>query len=460
MINDNNENIKLVEKIAKDIKEKNGRIFYVGGYVRDKILNIESKDIDTEIFGIYPDTLKQILSKYGIVDEFGLSFGIYKIKGYDIDFAMPRKEIKTGSLHTDFEINIDPNISYHMAAKRRDFTINSIMQDVLTNEIIDNFNGVQDIKNGIIRHIADSTFIEDSLRALRACQFAARFNFKIADDTIDICKNLDYSNIPKQRVYIELEKALLKSNKPSIFFYNLQKMNILGRFFLPLDQTVGIKQNPIYHPEGDVFTHTMLVLDNVSLYKEKSNYPIALMLAAICHDLGKITTTEFNNGKIISYGHESKLELIDKLLKNITDNKDLISSVKLLVKNHMRPNVLVSTNVSDKAIRKLIVDSHGKKVNIYDLILLAKADRMEKQVGSIELKDDDFAEKWWYDKIEKVNRKEAKIEPIVNGIDLINLGLKQGKDIGNALKYGFDLQIEGLKKQEILEKIKEKFQNI
>lgn len=446
-----NRNIQISKEIAQEVKDKNGRMFYVGGYVRDQIMKKENKDIDVEVFGLSLKQLTEIISKYGVVNQIGVSFGILKVHGLNIDFGMPRKENSIGSKHKDFEINIDPNMSILEACKRRDFTMNALMQDVLTGEMIDYFNGIQDIQNMVIKHVDETTFIQDELRVLRACGFAARFNFKISENTLALCKKLDCINLTKERIYTEVEKALLKADRPSIFFEYARQIGILKKIFSPMDKLIGVQQNPKYHPEGDVWIHTMMVIDEAAKLKEKSNYPIALMLAAVCHDLGKITTTRHLHGKIVSYNHENELHLTKKFLKNITNNNDLTYAVMILVKNHMRPNILAKNNSSDKAIRKLIVDTSSKLINIQDEILLSKADRMGRDSDDLQSYDID---KWWKDKLSTVNENKTTIVPLVTGKDLIEIGYVQGEELGKALKYAFDLQISGLSKYEILNKVK------
>jgi tRNA nucleotidyltransferase (CCA-adding enzyme) len=450
MISEINETLSISKKIAEDIKLKKGRMFYVGGYVRDKILKLENKDIDVEVFGLSPDEIKEVLSKYGVVDEFGAKFGIFKVHGIDIDFAMPRTEKSTGEGHKNFEVNVNPNMSMINACKRRDFTINALMEDVLTGEVFDYFDGLKDLQNGNIRHVDDETFVEDELRVLRACQFAARFDFKICNETINLCKKIDCSKLPKERIYGELEKALLKANKPSIFFEYARKIEILNKLFSPMEKLIGLEQNPKYHPEGDVWNHTMMVIDEAAQLKEKSNYPISLMLAAVCHDLGKITTTRVIHEKIVSFDHENRLELTEKFLKNITSNKDLIDSVKILVKNHMRPNIIAKDDSSDKSIRKLIVDTNGKLVNIQDAILLSKADRLGRSINNIDAESIDI---WWNNRLQKVNGEETKIIPFITGKDLIDMGLKPNKEFKKILELAFKLQLNGLNREEILKKL-------
>ena len=239
--------ISIAKEIALKVCNLGGKVYYVGGYVRDKILNIDNKDIDIEVHGITPKQLEEILDSVGKRIEIGESFGIYNLKGYDIDIAMPRKEYVIGSGHKDFDILVDPFIGTYNAAKRRDFTINALMEDVLTGEIIDHFGGVNDLNNKIIRYVNEETFKEDSLRVLRACQFASRFEFDISKETISLCKEMNISKLSKERIEGELKKALLKANKPSIFFDSLRKMNHLNYWFKELSELIDIKQNPCVH---------------------------------------------------------------------------------------------------------------------------------------------------------------------------------------------------------------------
>ena len=210
--------ILLAKKIAEKVQELGGSTYYVGGCVRDKILGFDVKDIDIEVHGITLDNLVAILDSLGKRKLVGESFGIFMLAGYNLDISIPRKESKIGVLHQDFDITIDPFIGTYKAALRRDFTINALMENVLTGEVIDHFGGIDDIKNKIIRHVNDETFKEDSLRVLRAFQFASRFGFEIDKKTLELCKEIDITNLPKERIEGELKKALLQGKKPSVFF--------------------------------------------------------------------------------------------------------------------------------------------------------------------------------------------------------------------------------------------------
>jgi len=295
---------ELAVLIAKKVKELGGNVYFVGGYVRDKLLGIENKDIDIEVHGITRKQLENILDVIGEKMFFGESFGVYSLKGFTIDIALPRKEKLNGIKHTDFDITVDPFMGTYEAAIRRDFTINALMEDVLSGEIIDHFGGQEDLKNKLIKHINDNSFQEDPLRVLRAAQFAARFKFKIANDTIKLCEKMDITKLSKERIEEELKKALIKSKKPSIFFKEMRKMNQLNYWFKELKNLIGVKQNPKHHAEGDVWVHTMMVLDEGVKYLDQIDNHFYFMLSCLTHDFGKYICTKEINGEIKSYGHE------------------------------------------------------------------------------------------------------------------------------------------------------------
>ena len=191
-------NEDICRKIAEKVKDTGGRAFYVGGYVRDRLLSIENKDLDIEVHGITPEQLYAILEELGKPKTVGSSFGVYNLRGYDVDVAMPRKETATGRGHKDFEITVDPFIGYEKAARRRDFTINAMIEDVLTGEVVDLFHGREDLENKVLRCVNPVTFVEDPLRVLRAAQFASRFEFTIDPETMELCRTIDLSTLSKE----------------------------------------------------------------------------------------------------------------------------------------------------------------------------------------------------------------------------------------------------------------------
>lgn len=251
--------------LASKVKEKGGRAFYVGGYVRDLLLNIPNKDIDIEVHGIAEKDLVAILNEIGEVDYYGRSFGIYALRHEDIEVALPRSEKVLGTGHRDFEISVDPDMGYKNAALRRDFTINALMMDVLSHEILDYFNGTDDLNKGIIRHVNDVSFVEDPLRVYRAAQFASRFGFKIDERTVELCKGIDTFVLSRERIEEELKKALLKAEKAEIFFECLKEMNQKDVWFKGVNNLsclMKYESNRINADSKYYFMVLLLALDN------------------------------------------------------------------------------------------------------------------------------------------------------------------------------------------------------
>ncbi len=435
---------KTAYNIACKVDARGGRTFYVGGFVRDKLLGISNKDVDIEVHGIEAEMLCEILSEIGNPIEYGSSFGIYSIKGEDIDIALPRKEKLIGVRHRDFEIEVDPFIGTLGAARRRDFTMNSLMEDVLTGEIVDHFGGIRDIKDGVIRHIDSQTFIEDPLRVLRAAQFAARFIFTIAEETIELCRNIDLSQLSKERVEEELRKALCKSDRPSIFFESLRRMDKLADWFPELESLIGLEQDAIYHPEGDVWTHTMEVIDRAVAFRDNVGNPFAFMLFALTHDLGKIVTTEEIDGRIHSYKHEKKGQpLVEAFVRRITNKKEIIEYLLNMVPLHMRPNVVSHSKPKIKSTNRLF----DAAIKPEDLIWFAQAD---KPVFSLNEKfegDPEFLQ-------ERLKiYEETMAKPYVKGRDLIDAGFEPSEYFNELLEYAHKLRLAGVNKDLAMKQI-------
>ena len=238
-----------VIKLAKTIAADGGRAMLVGGCVRDALMGVEPKDWDLEVYGVEPTRLREILNDFGEVNAVGEAFTVYKV-GQDLDVSLPRRERKTGRGHRGFVVEGDKDMSFEEAARRRDFTINAIMQDALTGEIVDCYGGREDLARKTLRAVSRETFAEDSLRVLRAAQFAARFGFEVEPETRELCRAIDLTDLPKERIWGELEKLLLKSEKPSVglrYFYDLR---IAEQLFPELVSLVGVPQESAWHPEG------------------------------------------------------------------------------------------------------------------------------------------------------------------------------------------------------------------
>ncbi len=429
-------------KLSQTLLDHNARPFIVGGFVRDHYLGIESKDIDIEVYGISSlDSLKSALETLAPVHEVGKSFGVLKISldGYDIDIALPRTEIKTDKGHKGFHIQTNGHLDFTTASKRRDFTMNAIGYDIKTDFFLDPHGGKEDIKKGIIRHIDDTSFIEDPLRVLRAVQFAARFNFKLEANTLKLCQDMIrrhmLDELPKERVFEEYKKLLLKANRPSLGFELLDTMGALDP---ELKAIQGVVQNKQYHPEGDVWTHTMMSIDAmVKLKTGDTKRDLILMLAVLCHDLGKAETTRIVDNNIDSIGHENVLEPTYSLLSRLSDEKLLFESITPLIREHLVPSQLYAQNAKDAAVRRL-----STRVNIEDLVLVSKADHFGRTTP--EAKKEEFpAGDWLLTKAGELKVHQSKPNPILLGRDLIEEGMKPGSEFKIILQEAYEQQLEG-----------------
>ena len=434
-------NVVLARMIAEQVALEGGRAFYVGGIVRDHILGLDNKDVDIEIHGIEPEKLTEILESFGEVTKTGLSFGVFGLKKYEIDIAMPRKEKAVGRGHRDFEIDVDPFIGYEKAAIRRDFTMNAMMEDVLTGEILDFFGGREDMKNRLIRHVNDVTYQEDPLRVLRAAQFAARFQFEIADETRDISRTMNLMDLASERIHGELSKALMKAKKPSVFFDELRKMGQLSQWFPEIEALIGVPQNPVHHPEGDVWSHTLMVLDAAAELRRDAKYPEGFMMSALTHDLGKAVSTLVEENKVSAIGHEKTgVELARQFLRRISNENRLTHYVLNMVELHMRPNMMASDGAGRKATSKMFDQS----VCPEDLLLLAKADYYGK--GNAE--DYSTTEAFLQERLSFF--QELMSRPFVQGRDLIEAGIEPGADFNEALAYSHKMRLAGVPKADAL----------
>ncbi len=435
-------NLQMAEQLAMKVASAGGRAYFVGGFVRDRLMGQNGKDIDIEIHGITPQTLVSILDTLGERTVMGISFGVYGLRHYDLDIAMPRSETKTGRGHKDFTVDVDPFLGTQKAAQRRDFTVNALMQDVLSGELIDHFGGIQDLREHRIKHVNDASFGEDPLRVLRAAQFAARFAFEIAPETMALCSQMDLSTLAGERIMEELNKALLKAQRPSIFFDALRRMGHLHFWFPEVEALIGTPQEPRFHPEGDVYTHTMMVLDQAAQLRENAVFPRGLMISALCHDFGKPGTTAADStGRIRSLGHESAgVSLSETFISRMNNEVRLKKYVANMVKLHMRPNALPAMGSGSKAYMKLLDEA----IEPADLLLLAKADHLGCGGNS------DYSA---IEQLLSAKLAEYKLlmqKPQVCGEDLINAGIKPGKQMGEALAYAHKLHLSGCDHQTAL----------
>lgn len=423
--------------IAAQAAALGGRAYYVGGCVRDSILGIQSKDTDVEIFGLSPEQIEKVLSKKFHFEAVGKSFGVWILKGLDIDVSMPRKERKNGLGHKSFEIIGDPNLSPKEACSRRDFTINAMLCDILSGEIIDPFDGQKDLAKKLIRHTSDK-FAEDPLRVLRAMQFAARFDFDVAEKTVELCSNIPMENLPKERVFQEFKKLILKGKKISKGLAFLRDCNWV-KYFPELSAMVGCPQDPIWHPEGDVYTHTMLCMDSFAqdrIGDEKEDTIVGL--AVLCHDMGKpLCTKKDSTGRIRSLGHDILGgPVAEKFLRRISDEKVLLDDVKVLVERHMAILDLWRSKAGDSAIRRL-----ANKVGRIDrLVRIDKADREGRAVKEVESSPQG---EWILSRAEELKIKDSAPKPLLMGRHLIERKLTPSPKFAEILNAAYEAQLDG-----------------
>jgi len=432
-----------LQKITDAILKIGASPVVVGGYVRDSIMGYSSKDIDIEVFGVDSlEKLENILAPFGSTNVVGRSFGVLKLttKDYELDISMPRTEIKTGTKHKDFSVKTDGYLTFKQAALRRDFKMNALGFDLKSKKIIDPFNGLKDIEYGVISHIDDETFIEDPLRILRAIGFAARFNFEISIETKTLCKNMVQqgvlNHLSKERIFEEIKKILLKSKKPSIAFYLADELGINANIFPEIEKLKGLKQRAKYHPEGDVFTHTLMALDVMAEYDGKNR--LALMFAVLCHDFGKIETTKLINGEYRAHGHEAvSVRLAQNFMLRLSDDKALIEAILPLVRYHGEPKKFYESKVSDGAIRRL-----ANKVNISLLVEVSRADSLGRTTKDA-INKKFAAKRWLLARASELHVKDSAPKQILGGRDLIAQGLTPSSEFKKILSLAFEAQMDG-----------------
>jgi len=425
-----------VQHIAKVLRDLGGRVLLVGGCVRDSLLNIPSKDIDMEVYGLDAGVVESALAAKYRLDTVGRAFGVFILKGLNIDLALPRRESGVGPKHTDFEVQGDPSMSPRDAASRRDFTINAISYDPLTGEQIDPYSGATDLKSRRLRHISEA-FSEDPLRVLRGMQFVARFGLSAAPETIDLCRALSPRYLPMERLWEEWKKLILKGKEISLGLNFLKSCHWL-KYFPELKALDGCQQDPKWHPEGDVWTHTLHCLDAYATQRTGEQWEdLVVGFAVLCHDMGKPETTYTDeDGRIRSPRHDVRgVPVATHFLERITRQKKIFEEVLPLVEQHMRPLSLYRDGAGDSAIRRLA----ARVKRIDRLIRVARADNS----GRPPIVPNFPEGRWLLDKTEQMRIQDSAPKPIIQGRHLIDLGVNPGPNFGKILDQAYDAQLKG-----------------
>jgi tRNA nucleotidyltransferase (CCA-adding enzyme) len=430
-----------------------GRPRLVGGGVRDWFLglgNSETTNWDVEVAGVDFDTLRRALSPFGATDVVGRSFGVIKVRarGLEYDFSLPRRESKTGQGHRGFAVEPDPTLGDADSASRRDFTLNAIAMDPFTGEVIDPFGGRKDLASRLLRHTS-SAFSEDPLRVLRAFQIAARFDFTLAPETAELCRSMipAYAELPVERVWAEWEKWAVKSTRPSRGLQVLEETGWIVHF-PEVAALRGTLQEPDWHPEGDVMTHTGHCLDALVKLDSWRDATVErrrlLSFSVLAHDFGKPPTTQHaeRRGALrwVSPGHEAAGgPIAESFLRRIGAPVDLDAPVKALVVNHLAHHHGREGEFSDTQVRRLA--RRLEPATIDELAVVMAADALGRPplpsseilalVGRLQKRAADLA------------LESSGPKPIVLGRHLISMGMKPGPGFKPLLDAAFEAQIEG-----------------
>ncbi len=427
--------------ILRLVKNANGRALFVGGCVRDWLLGLTPKDFDIEVYGIHPNHLVEILSSQFPLDLVGEAFGVIRLKGLPIDIALPRRESKRGLGHKGFAIHSDPFMSFDEAASRRDFTINAMAWDPETQELLDPFGGLSDLEQNVLRHTTEH-FQEDPLRVLRGQQLAGRYSLTGAPETLEVSHNIlsEYQTLPIERIWGEWYKWASQSVLPSAGLTFLLQAGWI-QMYPELKSLIDCPQEPRFHPEGDVWTHTLLVTDEAALIAERDGLPqgerAILVLAALCHDLGKPETTETIDGRIRSRGHCDTIEIFQDFLARLGAPSSVMERVVVLCRYHLTH---VDFKDSLRHVRRLSVALAAAGETLAMLGRLVEADHSGRPPLSKELPANMKA---MLDVAESLNIQSQRLEPLLLGRHLLELGFSPGRKMGDILQLVFEKQLNG-----------------
>jgi tRNA nucleotidyltransferase (CCA-adding enzyme) len=432
-----------VLEICRAIRDAGGRALFVGGYVRDRLRGEHPKDVDVEVFGLSLPELGRVLARFGGVIEIGRAFGVLRVKGLDVDFSLPRRDSKVGAGHRGFDVEVDPHLAVAEASRRRDLTINSILLDPLTDEILDPHGGRDDLLRRVLRATDPAHFPEDPLRGLRVAQFAARFGMEPDPQLIELCAGLDLDELPGERVFGEFRKLLLKGAPPSTGLRVLERTRLL-RFFPELDALRGVPQDPEWHPEGDVWVHNLMVVDQAArLRTGDEEADLALMFAALCHDFGKPSTTSVEpDGRVRSLAHDVEgVAPSERFLGRLRAAHALQARVGVLVRYHLAPALYVRDGAGPRAYRRLARRLQAAGSGIDELVRVARADHLGRTTSEARAgvfpAGEAFAER--ARAVLEAGRAPADA---VRGRHLLARGLQPGPEFGRILARCRDVQDE------------------
>ncbi|MDQ6962626.1 MAG: HDIG domain-containing protein [Mariprofundaceae bacterium] len=438
--------IRLIDNIPATIhelclylKKQGATAWLVGGCVRDLCLDINPKDYDLEVYGLAIPKLEHCLKKLGHCQQVGKSFAVLKLscQGMNIDLALPRTEKKTGMGHRAFEVIADENLALEEASQRRDFTMNAMMINPLSAEFMDFHQGREDLEQGILRHVSPA-FAEDPLRVLRAMQFAARFKLTLHPSTAALCQALlpEAASLSDERIWSEWEKWA-DAPYPS---YGLKclKDSSWWNLYPELQALEACPQDPEWHPEGNVWIHTCYVSDEAAhialRYGWQGKEKICLIFAALCHDLGKPSTTTHDTDHIRSRGHsQAGVEPMLSFCEKIAAPQWLSAHLAPLIKEHL---CFHGASLSHKSVRRLAVRLEPSNIEIWEA--LTEADLS----GRPPLKKSRPAVAW-LQMAQELQFAKNKPAMMITGKVLIAHGIASGPSMGVILRDAYEAQLDG-----------------
>ncbi len=422
------------------------KAYLVGGCVRDALLGHPVHDYDIEVYGMPMEKLLKHLQSRGRTDAVGKSFGVIKWSpkpGETYDIALPRKEINTDTGHRGFSVHADPFLPLEAACERRDFTINAMLYCPLEKRLIDFFGGKEDLKKRQLRHTSEA-FHEDPLRVMRGMQLAGRFGLSPHPETLTLCRSMhsSFASLPKERLWEEWKKWATQSTHPSMGLCFLREAGWLSHY-TSLNQMIGIPQDPHWHPEGDVWEHTLLVCDamvGAESWQDGLSCEdrLAIMMACLLHDTGKVTTTKtiLKEGlqRIVSPGHaQVSSRLSEVFLDQIGAPLWLTQRVRPLVQEHM----MHLQQPTERAVRRLSRRLEPESIRHLCHLMLADARGrgQASQANPIHV----MALRKTAEKLEVTH---GAPKPLVQGKQLLSMGYPPGKEMGRLLTKVYDQQIE------------------
>lgn len=428
-----------ISAIVQKIVENKGRALLVGGAVRDLYLGVPVKDLDIEVYGISLSQLEHILRNFGVVSAVGKSFGVLRLHHLDIDWSLPRAD----SSGRRPQVVVDEHMSFEQAFKRRDLTMNAMGIDLTTYELIDPYHGLRDVRDKKLRATDLRLFVEDPLRFYRVMQFIGRFEMTPDVELNHLCSAMDLSGVSLERIEGEFEKLLLKSRRPSLGLRWMKSIGRLAELLPELAATVGVPQDARWHPEGDVFEHSMQALDAAAMLDyDNKEQKIMVMMAALCHDCGKATTTQIGHEGITCYGHDVEGEkLCLSFLKRITRKNTMLETVPKLVRYHMQPVHFVRGNAKPSAYKRL-ARKLAPHATLTMLALLALADaRGCNSQGHEPLTIQDQEIEAFVRAAHDAQVEHRPEEPVLKGRDLLG-HVEPGPRMGALLQEAYEIQLE------------------